>query len=208
MVKMNELDGKAGSLSPTLSQHTLRSIPSRALSSYLRLTAPVQVSSTSWCLQVSHPSPPNRRRSAPFLHRGSAPSVRARTAWPTVTRSQRNWCLHHPPQPEPIHLPTSDSEKLSPTTAPLPSLSKSFIPTAAAILLSVMCQSIKAQVESWKLLIGSCWFFCLDVLFFHKLIKSRLCFVCRSRTLLNQSINGLCVKADLLWTLQSIHFLR
>ena len=59
-----------------------------ALSSYLRLTAPVQGSSTSWCLQVSQPSPLSQRRSAPFLPRGSARSARARTAWPTATRSE------------------------------------------------------------------------------------------------------------------------
>lgn len=59
-----------------------------ALSSYLRLTAPVRASLTSWCLQVCQPSPLNQRRSTLFLPRGSAPSVRARTAWLTATRSE------------------------------------------------------------------------------------------------------------------------
>lgn len=63
-----------------------------APSSYLRLTAQVRASSTSWCLQVSQPSPQNQRRNAHFLPRGSAPSARARTAWPTATRSER-WDL-------------------------------------------------------------------------------------------------------------------
>lgn len=124
MVKMNELDGKAGSLSPTPSHNTVGWITSRALSSYLKLTAPVWASSTSWCLQVYQPLPPSRRRSTPFLPRGSAPSARARTAWPTATRSPQNWSLHHPPQPGPIHLPTSVSEKQSPTIAQHPSSSK------------------------------------------------------------------------------------
>lgn len=59
-----------------------------ALSSYLRLTAPVRASLISWCLRVCLPSPLNQRRSALFLPRGSAPSVRARTAWLTATRSE------------------------------------------------------------------------------------------------------------------------
>lgn len=63
-----------------------------ALSSYLRLTAPAPASSTGWCLRVSRPSPPNQRRSTPFLPRGSAPSARARTAWPTAPRSEA-WSL-------------------------------------------------------------------------------------------------------------------
>lgn len=57
-----------------------------ALSSYLRLTAPVRASLTSWCLRVCLPSPLNQRRSTLFLPRGSAPSVHARTAWLTATR--------------------------------------------------------------------------------------------------------------------------
>ena len=56
--------------------------------SYLKLTATAPVSSTSWCLRVSQPSPPSQRRSAPFLPRGSAPSARAPTAWPTAARSE------------------------------------------------------------------------------------------------------------------------
>lgn len=59
-----------------------------ALSSYLRLTAPVRASLTSWCLQVCQPSPLNQRRSTLFLPRGSAPSVHALTAWLTATRSE------------------------------------------------------------------------------------------------------------------------
>lgn len=98
-----------------------------ALSSYLRLAAPVRASLTSWCLRVCLPSPLNQRRSTLFLPRGSAPSVHARTAWLTATRSEtcnvwevwksslklklinnifslhyrspQNWPLHLPPQP-------------------------------------------------------------------------------------------------------------
>lgn len=61
-----------------------------ALSSYLRQTAPVQASLTSWGLQVSQPSPPSPRRSAPFLPRGSAPSAHAHTVWLTATRSVKS----------------------------------------------------------------------------------------------------------------------
>lgn len=63
-----------------------------ALSSYLRQTAPVQASLTNWGPQVSQPSPPSPRRSAPFLPRGSAPSAHAHTVWPTATRSE-TWSL-------------------------------------------------------------------------------------------------------------------
>lgn len=59
-----------------------------ALSSYRKLTAPVPASLTSWCLQVSRPSPPNQRRSPAFLPRGSAPSAHAHTAWLTAARSE------------------------------------------------------------------------------------------------------------------------
>lgn len=65
------------------------SSPSVALSSYLKLTAPVPASSTSWCPQFSRPSPPSQRRSAPFLPRGSAPSAHARIAWLTAARSEK-----------------------------------------------------------------------------------------------------------------------
>lgn len=103
------------------------SSPSVALSSYLKLTAPVPASSTSWCPQFSRPSPPSQRRSAPFLPRGSAPSAHARIAWLTAARSEKwdlwqfsvhvnerywhvvlvflyfrspqSWSLHHHPQP-------------------------------------------------------------------------------------------------------------
>lgn len=57
-----------------------------APSSCLRLTAPVRASWTSWCLR--RPSLLSQRRSTHFLPRGSAPSVLARTAWPTATRSE------------------------------------------------------------------------------------------------------------------------
>lgn len=60
-----------------------------ARSSYLKLTAPVPASLTSWYPQVSRPSPPSQRRSAPFLPRGSAPSAHARIAWPTAARSEK-----------------------------------------------------------------------------------------------------------------------
>lgn len=99
------------------------------LSYCLRRTARVQASWTSWCLQVSPPSPLNQR-STLFLPRGSALSVHVRTAWLTAIRSDRvrvfffaqlslflikispsnilssfhyrspqSWCLHHHPQP-------------------------------------------------------------------------------------------------------------
>lgn len=63
------------------------SFPS-APSCYLRRTAPAPASSTSWGQRACQASPPSQRRSAVFPPRGSAPSVHARTAWLTATRSQ------------------------------------------------------------------------------------------------------------------------
>ncbi|KAG7237656.1 hypothetical protein INR49_032102 [Caranx melampygus] len=85
-------------------------------------------------------------------------------------------------QKGPIHLPTYDSEKLSPTIAQLPLLSK----WLAATQCPVLCRSIKPQVESWKTaqwfmlsLLNSAFLFCS----FCSLIKYRLvCFMCRNRT--------------------------
>uniref|UniRef100_A0A3Q3FS10 Zgc:158689 n=1 Tax=Labrus bergylta TaxID=56723 RepID=A0A3Q3FS10_9LABR len=148
-VKMNELDGKAGSLFPTLSHSTMRWITSRAPSSSPRLTATVRASSTSLGLRVLQPSHQSQRRSGLFLPRGSAPSARARTAWPTATGLLQHLPPHHHPLPGSTRLLTSDSEKLSPTIARLPSSSKNCIQTAA-ILRSVVCQVFKPQVDSWK----------------------------------------------------------
>lgn len=69
----------------------LSSVPV-ALCRYLKLTAPVWASWTSWCLRLSRLAAPSQRRSASFLRRGSAPSGRALTAWLIPTRSE-SWTL-------------------------------------------------------------------------------------------------------------------
>lgn len=61
--------------------------PTPAPCSYLRPTAPVLGSSTSWCPRVCRPVPLSQKRTAPSLPTASARSARAPTAWQTVTRS-------------------------------------------------------------------------------------------------------------------------
>lgn len=108
-----------------------------------------------------------------------------------------------------ILSPTSASEGPSPTTAPLPSSSKRVIPAAAAaagVLLSVVCQSIRPQVQSWKE--PTDWFMltplkytlpwmCVFFLFLLQVNQIQIVFHVPDYSIVKSDIKGKCVKPDL-----------